>query len=105
MMRLLIVELGGSVEIFPLFLIQGIPLLLGSLSMVPLGLGVRDASLTFLLTQLGATPDISLTVAMIMRVFVTGFSILFGVVSINYLISKGIFDKNEAKELSNQKLL
>lgn len=100
--KLLINDMGESVTILPLFLIQGIPLLLGSLSMVPMGLGAKDASLAFLLVQLNITPDVALSSALIMRIFVTGFSVLLGVISINYLVSNKIFDRKDIKELSSQ---
>jgi len=99
MIQLLINDMSESVAILPLFLIQGIPLLLGSLSMVPMGLGVKDASLTFLLTQLGITPDVALSSALIMRVFITGFSVLLGIFSINLLLSKGIIENKLKKSV------
>jgi len=93
MMKILIMDLNETINILPLFLIQTIPLLIGALSMLPLGIGVEEVSLIFLLTQLNITPETALTTAIANRIIHTGFSSIIGVISTSYLMSKGVLDK------------
>jgi uncharacterized protein (TIRG00374 family) len=57
----------------------------GNLSMIPMGLGVRDASLTLLLVQLGVPNEIALSVTVIQRLFAPGWPLLLGLISANIL--------------------
>lgn len=57
----------------------------GNLSMIPMGLGVRDISFTWLLVQLGVPKEIAFSVAMIQRLFSPGLPLLLGLISTNIL--------------------
>lgn len=57
----------------------------GNLSMIPMGLGVRDASFTLLLAQLGVPNEIALSAAVIQRLLSPGWPLLLGLVSTNIL--------------------
>ncbi len=57
----------------------------GNLSMIPMGLGVRDASLTLLLRQLGVPDEVALSAAVIQRLFAPGLPLLLGLISANIL--------------------
>jgi len=57
----------------------------GNLSLIPMGLGVRDASLTLILLDFGVPRAIAASIAIIQRLFVPGWPLLLGVISINVL--------------------
>lgn len=57
----------------------------GNLSLIPMGLGVRDASFTLLLAQLGVPHEIALSAAVIQRLFSPGWPLLLGIISANIL--------------------
>lgn len=57
----------------------------GNLSLIPMGLGVRDASFTLLLAQLGVPHEIALSAAVIQRLFSPGWPLLLGLISTNVL--------------------
>ena len=79
MLKIIIVSLNENVNISLLFVIQGIPYLLGILSMIPLGLGVKDATLSYLLIHFGITPEVAIISSIILRIYMLGFSILMGI--------------------------
>lgn len=91
--------LGGHVPFGEVFFTRVISVTAGSVSMIPMGLGVRDASVTFLLTSLGATKDIALTSAVIERLFSPGFPLLLGLLSANIL---GIASLKKVSELEQR---
>lgn len=86
---------GVSINVFQLLYVSVFAYLVGTFSMLPMGLGARDLSLTFLLTQLGASGDIAALTAIVQRVFRTFLPLAIGVVSINILGGKQIFKKEE----------
>lgn len=57
----------------------------GNLSMIPMGLGVRDASFTLLLAKLGIPNEVALSAAVIQRLFSPGWPLLLGLISSNVL--------------------
>lgn len=57
----------------------------GNLSLIPMGLGVRDASFTLLLAQLSVPNEIALSAAVIQRLFSPGWPLLLGLISTNVL--------------------
>ena len=59
--------------------------LIGGLSFIPAGLGVRDASLTFLLIQLSVPAEIAIATTLIERILTMAISIILGVYSITML--------------------
>ena len=67
----------------------------GNLSLVPMGLGVRDASFTWLLVQLGVPGEIALSAAVIQRLFAPGWPLLLGLISTNILGISEIANRSE----------
>ncbi len=77
--------LGQTVHWLSLLAALAISVTAGNLSMIPMGLGVRDASLTLLLGQLGVPNEIALSTAVIQRLFAPGWPLLLGLISANIL--------------------
>jgi uncharacterized protein (TIRG00374 family) len=86
-MRLYLVlrMLGYAVSPLTLLYVQAIAVTTGNLSMIPLGLGVRDASFVLLLAHLEVPNEIALSVAVIQRLFSPGWPLLLGLISTNVL--------------------
>lgn len=82
---LIMESLGGELSFLKVFFARVISITAGSLSMIPMGLGVRDASVTFLLSSLGLSRDIAVTTALVERLFSPGFPLLLGLISANIL--------------------
>jgi uncharacterized protein (TIRG00374 family) len=53
---------------------------LGSISMIPMGLGVREGSMLFYLKHLGITNEIGISIVTIQRLFSTGLTFVLGMV-------------------------
>jgi len=53
---------------------------LGAISMIPMGLGVREGSILFYLRHLGITNEIGISIVTIQRLFSTGLSFVLGVI-------------------------
>jgi uncharacterized protein (TIRG00374 family) len=85
--RLLFISrgLGADASILHLFYAQRIAFVAGSLSMIPMGLGVRDASLTLLLIGMGIPRETCILVSIVERMFSTGWRLLLGFISISIL--------------------
>jgi uncharacterized protein (TIRG00374 family) len=86
-MRLYLVlrMLGYAVSPLTLLYVQAIAVTTGNLSMIPLGLGARDASFVLLLAHLKVPNEIALSVAVIQRLFSPGWPLLLGLISTNVL--------------------
>ncbi|OQA16745.1 MAG: hypothetical protein BWY63_02640 [Chloroflexi bacterium ADurb.Bin360] len=76
---------GSAPAPYLLLVVLAISLTAGNVSMLPLGLGVRDASLIFLLAHLGVSNEIALSAAVVQRLFSPGCPLLLGVISSNIL--------------------
>lgn len=87
--------LGPAPSPLTLFAVLTISLTAGNLSMIPMGLGVRDASLTLLLTQLGLSSEIALSAAVIQRLFSPGWPLLLGLISTNILGVSEVMRRSE----------
>ena len=100
-LSLIIKYLGGDADYLGVFFARVISVTFGSVSMIPMGLGVRDASVTFLLTNLGLSKEVAFTSALVERLFSPGLPLILGLISSNILgIStiKKRLDKQEGKE-------
>lgn len=53
---------------------------LGAISMIPMGLGVREGSILFYLRHLGITNEMGIPIVTIQRLFSTGLSFVLGVI-------------------------
>jgi uncharacterized membrane protein YbhN (UPF0104 family) len=76
---------GGSMNIAELVGISAAAFTLGSLSLLPMGLGVRDATLVALFVQAGADRDVAIAVAALERLLSTAVPLLLGILSAQIL--------------------
>jgi len=76
---------GGSMNVVELVGISAAAFTLGSLSFLPMGLGVRDATLVALFVQAGADRDVAIAVAALDRLLSTGVPLLLGILSAQIL--------------------
>jgi uncharacterized membrane protein YbhN (UPF0104 family) len=76
---------GGSMNVVELVGISAAAFTLGSLSLLPMGLGVRDATLVTLFVQAGADRDVAIAVAALDRLLSTGIPLLLGLLSAQIL--------------------
>ena len=60
--------------------------------MIPLGLGVREASMLLLLNKFGIPNEIGLTVVIVQRIMTTGLGYVLGLVAAGILGVKKIKD-------------
>jgi uncharacterized membrane protein YbhN (UPF0104 family) len=76
---------GGSMNLMQLVGISAAAFALGFVSFVPMGLGVRDATLVALFVQAGADRDVAIAVAALDRLLSTGVPFLLGLLSAQIL--------------------
>jgi uncharacterized protein (TIRG00374 family) len=109
-----LVQLCGAMNLFLLCIFFSAPLsypqavvtsssafFLGSVSMIPMGLGVREASVLFYLGRFGMSGAIGLSVVTIQRLISTGLSFLLGSIIGTFLGLKGIVHSMYSTERSN----
>lgn len=101
---LIISFLGGDASFLGVFFARVISVTAGSVSMIPMGLGVRDASVTFLLTNLGISKEVAFTAALMERIFSPGFPLLLGLVSSNILGISSMKKRMDQRQDKNQTL-
>jgi SAM-dependent methyltransferase len=90
---------GGSMNVVELVGISAAAFTLGSLSLLPMGLGVRDATLVALFVQAGADRDVAIAVAAFDRLLSTGVPLLLGILSAQILGLRAI-PKPEGRKTS-----
>lgn len=88
---------GGSMNVVELIGISAAAFTLGSLSLLPMGLGVRDATLVALFVQAGADQDVAIAVAALDRLLSTGVPLLLGILSAQILGLRAIPEVDAAK--------
>jgi uncharacterized membrane protein YbhN (UPF0104 family) len=76
---------GDSLNVMELVGISAAAFALGFVSFVPMGLGVRDATLVALFVQAGADRDVAIAVAALDRLLSTGVPFLLGILSAQVL--------------------
>jgi len=76
----------------------------GNLSMIPMGLGVRDASFVLLLAQLGVPNEVALSVGVIQRLFSPGWPLLLGLISTNVLGVREIIQASRESSCAGDEL-
>jgi glycosyltransferase 2 family protein len=87
--------MGGSIGIFEATIATSTSYFLGAISMVPMGLGVSEATLGFFLSKLGLDQGVILSVLILQRVFSTVLGFIIG------LISSAILGVKSITELKN----
>jgi len=70
-----------DVSLWKAIIISSSAFFLGAVSMVPMGLGVREGSVLFYLNYLGVASDISLSVITVNRLVSTGLTFLLGMIA------------------------
>jgi uncharacterized membrane protein YbhN (UPF0104 family) len=89
---------GGSMSVTELVGITAVAFVAGAVSLLPMGIGVRDATLVALFVQAGADRDIAIAVAALDRLLSTGIPLLLGVLSAQVLGLRAIL-RTEDSEL------
>lgn len=84
-LHLVLQALGYTVSPLALLYVLAISVTAGNLSLIPMGLGVRDASFFVLLRQFGIPDEIVLSATVVERLFAPGFPLLLGLISTNIL--------------------
>lgn len=77
--------LNYNINVMTLLLIEWLAYSASTLSLIPAGIGVREASQTFLFMQVGVPQDVAITLSLIDRFFTTGLSVLIGFISLGIL--------------------
>jgi len=90
---------GGSMNVVELVGISAAAFTLGSVSFLPMGLGVRDATLVALCVQAGADRDVAIAVAALDRLLSTGVPFFLGILSAQIL---GLRAFGQPKDFSSQ---
>jgi uncharacterized membrane protein YbhN (UPF0104 family) len=88
---------GGSMNVTELVGITAVAFVLGSVSLLPMGIGVRDATFVALFVQAGADRDIAIAVAALDRLLSTGVPLLLGVVSAQILGLRAILRTRDSE--------
>jgi len=88
---------GGSMNVLELVGISAAAFALGSVSFLPMGLGVRDATLVALFVQAGADRDVAIAVAALDRLLSTGVPLILGLLSAQVLGLRAILGPEEGE--------
>ena len=92
---LVLYALGWTVDWLALLAAFTISIAAGNLSLIPMGLGVRDASLTLLLAQIGVPKEVALSAAVVQRLFAPGWPLLLGLISANVLGLSSLINRSD----------
>lgn len=71
---------SSELSIFQALIASSVSFFLGAISMIPMGLGVREASMLFCLHHVGITNEIGLSIVTIQRLLSTGLSFVLGTI-------------------------
>ena len=89
---------GGSMSVVELVGISAAAFTLGSISLLPMGVGVRDATLVALFVQAGADRDVAIAVAALDRLLSTGVPFLLGALSAQILGLRAVLQAKDSKD-------
>jgi uncharacterized protein (TIRG00374 family) len=84
----IILSCGGTISFSSVLYIDAFALLVGFLSLMPMGLGTRDATYLFLLTSVGIPKETICTIILIQRFIWSGVPIAMGIFSSLILVTK-----------------
>ena len=84
----IITTCGGTISFVNILYIDAFALLVGFLSLMPMGIGTRDATYLLLLTAAGLPKEIVCTIILIQRFIWSGVPILMGILSSLFLVAK-----------------
>lgn len=77
--------LGSKVDLLALVSFQSLSFVVGVVSLLPMGLGAKEASLVFLLGRVGVPSPTALAAAALVRVLTTGVTLVVGAFSLQAL--------------------
>jgi len=81
---------SSELSIYHALIASSAAFFLGAISMVPMGIGVREVSLIYYLSHVGITNDLGIVIATIQRLLFSGLSFVLGVLSGTLLGIKNI---------------
>jgi len=87
---LMCIFFSSKLSIYHALIASSAAFFFGAISMVPMGIGVREASLIYYLSLVGVTNELGLLIATIQRLLFTGLSFVLGVLSGTLLGIKNI---------------
>ena len=96
---------GGSMNVVELVGISAAAFTLGSISFLPMGLGVRDATLVALFVQAGADRDVAIAVAALDRLLSTGVPFFLGILSAQILGLRAVDQPKDSNAQTDSKLV
>jgi len=96
---------GGSLNVMELVGISAAAFTLGSISFLPMGLGVRDATLVALFVQAGADRDVAIAVAALDRLLSTGVPFFLGVLSAQILGLRAVGQPKDSNAQTDSELV
>ena len=79
---LILIKFGIDISLGWSFFIYAFSIIIGSIAMIPGGLGVTEGSLTLLLIESGATKNIAVAATFIFRIATLWFAVIIGVFSL-----------------------
>lgn len=77
--------LGSEVGLLPLVSFQSLSFVVGVVSLLPMGIGAKEASLVFLLGRVGVPASTALAAAALVRLLTTGVTLVAGALSLHAL--------------------
>jgi uncharacterized protein (TIRG00374 family) len=80
-----LLEYGWKLNLIDLLYIGVFAYLIGTFSMLPMGLGTRDASLVYFITKFGPSYDIAVVAALVQRLFRLILPLIVGLITINII--------------------
>ena len=83
------------------FFIYAFSIIIGSITMIPGGLGITEGSLTYLLVESGVSKNISVAATFLFRIATLWFAVVIGIISL-IIYQKKIGKLNFEKTSSNE---
>jgi uncharacterized protein (TIRG00374 family) len=94
-LKYVLLAVGADSSVFQILLIESMSGLIGLVSMLPMGLGAKDASLVGLLVRVGVSPELALAAALVDRTLWTLVPIVVGFIAANILGMKGLMQERK----------
>lgn len=101
--HLILLDFGQSISTLHILYAQSISLIVGLVSMVPMGLGSKDVTLVFLLSHIGISKEAAVSLAIVERIIWAALPLLIGIICANSLGIK-FFSRKNKKEIVPQDL-
>jgi len=95
-LALLVGFLQAKISVWQAIVVNSTAFFIGAVSMVPMGLGVREASIFFYLRNLGIADGVIIPIAAIQRMLSTGLSFLLGMI-FGAILGVEAINKNQSR--------